>query len=593
MAADRGPTTLNDLPTDALALILSNIPFPERFIHPPKACKAFRDAARPPSLAWSNLHFHCKAHGIADLVSVLGVAGTAVRDLSIDNTAARPANPAEAGGGHDAAGADHPANVLMARALDATCPYLVGLFMRLRGGAAWCAGSVATARGLQDLTVRCTRRKKHWGRGLCLYSEVALQGLPGLRPNVPAVRALLTLMSRRAPPVAAINTPTLAGGADCEALRIHRAVEAVVASPVRLTSMGWVGLGEDVAPDDVRGFTGAVAASLTRLAVEVECDRYLSIPRPAAVDALVALMAGLPALADLTIKLEPPRTGDSDGSEEEEEDDDPYPRPMPAVALDLRAVPPPAAARLTRLEVGRSASDLGGDLRLHPALAGRLACLKVGRAESAALHPPRCLHTSSGCGPFSRLTRLVYSGPGGEGVARSPNNRPPALNLAPWGHTAFSLPSLRALEIWAEGFTIEGYTGPGTWADAVATRVLPNLARLELVKPLLWEVTPVFKCRSKPHRDWEEEGDEVSEGGASGAWSPSAWRQLVCNVGGLPCPGAAEVEAAVMDALPASAAGRPDPRARRLAVVITEHDHAYESEEGRLHFEYPALGYES
>jgi len=532
MDANMPPTAFKDLPLDVLGLILSKIDnFRERLGPPPRACTALRAAARPPSLAWQDVtvdrSIKDKDNRI-DLLSMLATAGTAVRRLSLFGLEtprlSLSNDPAETAAEAAAYRVENPVFRALEDALASTCPHLEELALCVAGYGdsarphwpGWLAGGVATARRLKRLRV----------------GGVTLDGLPGLRPDVEAVQNLLDLMAAAAtgatlgaPPDALEN---MVGGAGCVLLSVHRAVlRAAAARPIRLTSLGRLCVTARTDAADVRGFTDVVGASLARLTVEVMRSHRSTDGTSAA---LATLVSGLPELADLTVVVPPSAAASIE-------------RPGPAVALDLRSVPPHAVPRLTRLSV----RGMGGDLLLPPAMAGRLACLRVGHDLSGADHPPRCLRAASGCGPFTQLTRLVYCGP----CASGPSVRALSLNLAVWGQPEFSIPSLRTLEAWsAWSFTLENYTGPGTWAEAVATRVLPNLARLDLVHETVYHMPP-------------------------GA-----------------CPRESAVEEEVVRALPTAAAAARGAGGQRMAVHVRWSDYGYDAERSREEPTRRQLGYE-
>jgi hypothetical protein len=259
-------------------------------------------------------------------------------------------------------------------------------------------------------------------------------------------------------------------------LRLHRGLADAAAAPGGAGPITLVALDDLMQPWDRTGAQIAAefgcGASLTRLRLYAESPTDAAAARlrtpGSASDRLSSLVSSLRALTDLHILVAPTDA---------------------AVALDLRGVDTPPAG-LTRLVVGPTEGR--GDVLLPPSLAAGLAALEV-EYESPD-HPPRCLHGAGGA--FRCLTRLVY---GDHMEYEVYDERKPAqpVNLAPWGHAAWALPSLTDMEIYGQEFTIKNYVG-ADWATDVATVTLPRLARLRL--RTLW-VNPRKGFRDFPGRN--------------------------------------------------------------------------------------------
>jgi hypothetical protein len=199
----------------------------------------------------------------------------------------------------------------------------------------------------------------------------------------------------------------------------------------------------------VRELTSVFGRHLTRLAVRAgfRVDDGLREPetRAEARTAVARLLENraLPALRELVIDW----------------------RSSLSVPLDLAGVhaPPPG---LTFLSVW---FDHDMDVLLSPAIRAGLASLAI-QCPAESIDPPRCLCGAGGS--FGRLTRLVYGLP----YAFSG-----LINLAPWGRSEFSVPTLVEMEAIACGFTLNevGLWGRGSWCKGFLAS-LPRLERLVL-----------------------------------------------------------------------------------------------------------------
>lgn len=559
--APRPPTTLLDLPPDIVALILSKIPCSARFAGLPLTCKALHLASCPPSLAWREVDLHCGAEGADAVIKLLARGGgTAVRALRLRNMDAPDSLSAD-GGARDKDVAvwrqASPSFRAAEGAIIACAPYLEDLALDGPSSSAWFAAVLARAGRLTALRT---------GAG----GGVAVEGLPGLRADAPAVRALLAAMAgcvwedvAAEPWEVEAAHPTrrpragVVGEAGGGASDVHRAAcgaAAAAAGPLRLARLAGVQVSDAAASvARARALLGGAGRGVTRLAMHVSRPRPDDSPGTGAA-AVAALVAGLPALADLALAL---------GERWAERF-----RGAGAVDLDLRPAAGGAPA-VTRLSLRAGSTGMHGDLLLPHCMAARLACLEVGPHAAAAAHPPRCLRRPAD-GAWSRLTRLVYSGL----LSCAERRAPPPVNLAAWGHAAdFHLPVLEHLEVRTRSaFTLDGYVGGPTWAASVATRSLPRLGRLVLA-----QVPPersdedfgFFACspglgQRVTVRAPDEEDDDEDEN----AFGPRSCQG--CGRAPGACVGAEAVREAVEVGLPQAAAADGG---RRLVVSVVIHEH--------------------
>jgi hypothetical protein len=438
------PTVLTDLPGDVLAYILSFIPFEEwsptgdrvvasRFVAT-AACTALAAAARPPSGAWTDLVIPGRFFVESEHLSAKYWHASVVAQNALRDAMARAAPSVRRLSTRTFSDLTSPA--LMVPMVTPAAPFLEELKLDTGNDRifSWVDPILAAATRLTRLDINKWRLEGPppmiaAGRAaiLAFRRDVALHQHGPSANFFDGLLALLRSLSATAIPGVGMEPPVLVRLEPlCFTLQLRREQAAFV-----------------------RELTSVFGRHLTRLTVRTrrreDRDERLQPETPAEARTAVAPLLenrALPALRELVIDWE-----------------------WSSVPLDLAAVRAPPTG-LTFLSVY---TGVVADVLLSPAIRAGLASLAV-QCWTDSMDPPLCLRGAGGS--FGRLTRLVYgSRISGFGV----------INLAPWGMSEFSLPTLVEMEAIGHGFTLNELSrwDRGSWCEGFLA-ALPRLARLVL-----------------------------------------------------------------------------------------------------------------